>query len=345
MVCHATLCGKALLKDSMPHSALKWHAKRFIRRYAPASLIRWALGEEGPAYHLWSIGIVSGASPTQLIHPRSIVNPVLTREHVTDVRALFVADPFMIRVRDTWHMFFEVYNYDTDRGEIGWATSSDGVAWNYQQVVLKEPFHLSYPYVFEWESRLYLVPESYQSNSVRLYEATRFPTEWVCTNVLLSGECFNDSSIFRHGQYWWMFSETNPALTHDTLRLYYAVNLTGPWREHPSSPIVQGNPHVARPAGRAGLFDGRLIRFAQDCSPVYGNSVRAFEITDLTPETYRERPLQKRPLFGPNWRRWTQGGMHHVDPHCLSKNNWIAAVDGWRPVGWLVPEGWQRTSC
>ena len=330
---------------NMPYSALKWYAKQFIRDYAPGALSQWLIGEEGPAYHLWSIGIVSGASPTELGYPQSILNPVLTREHVTDVRALFVADPFMIHVVDTWHMLFEVYNYDTERGEIGWATSPDGLTWTYQQIVLKESFHLSYPYVFQWKDRFYLVPESHQSKSVRLYEATRFPTEWVCTDVLLSGACFNDNSIFHHGQYWWMFSETNSALTHDTLRLYYATNLTGPWQEHPCSPVIQGNPHTARPAGRVGVFDGRLIRFAQDCFPKYGTAVRAFEITELTPDAYQERPVQKRPLFGPGWRHWMQGGMHHLDPHRLGAGRWMAAVDGWRPVGWLVPEGWQRPSC
>lgn len=329
----------------MSTKALKWYAKRLIRRYSPDVVSQRLLGRTGPTYHLWSIGIVTGSSPTRLRHTGSITNPVLTREHVTDVRALFVADPFMIQVGDIWHMLFEVYNYDADRGEIGWATSRDGFEWTYQRIVLKEPFHLSYPYVFESHNRFYMVPESHQAKSVRLYEAKHFPTDWVCTDVLLSGECFNDNSLFHHGDHWWMFSETNAALVHDTLRLYYADALSGPWREHPSSPIIQANPHIARPAGRAGLFSGRLMRFAQDCFPVYGGSVRGFEITDLTTTTYRECPLSKSPLFGAGWRHWTQGGMHHIDPHRLDENRWIAAVDGWRPVGWLVPEGWERASC
>ncbi|WHZ21014.1 MAG: hypothetical protein OJF47_000126 [Nitrospira sp.] len=241
-----------------------------------------------------------------------------------------------------WHMFFEVYNYDADRGEIGWATSPEGVSWTYRQIVLREPFHLSYPYVFEWQNRYYMVPESHQTKQIRLYEATRFPTDWICTDVLLSGYQYNDSSPFRHGGYWWLFSETNPALTHDTLRLYYAKNLRGPWLEHPCSPVIQGNPHIARPAGRVVVMSDRVIRFAQDCFPTYGTSVRAFEIVDLTPTSYREHPLSQGEVVGPSWRFWTQGGMHHVDPHRLDSDRWIASVDGWRPVGWLVPEGWQR---
>ena len=175
------------------------------------------IGEEGPAYHLWSIGIVSGASPTELGYPQSILNPVLTREHVTDVRALFVADPFMIHVVDTWHMLFEVYNYDTDRGEIGWATSPDGLTWTYQQIVLKESFHLSYPYVFSGRIDSIWFRKAIRAKCETVWKLRMFPTEWVCTDVLLSGACFNDNSIFRHGQNWWMFSETNSALSHTIL--------------------------------------------------------------------------------------------------------------------------------
>jgi hypothetical protein len=341
MVRRTGFCGK-VLTAFMPNKAWAWYAKRYIRRCSPQVVSDWLLGKESAAYHLWSIGIVAGSSPFELRHEGPVSNPVLTRQDVSDVRALFVADPFMIRVRHVWHMFFEVYNYDADRGEIGWATSPDGFAWTYKQIVLREPFHLSYPYVFEWQNSYYMVPESHQVKQVRLYEATRFPTDWVCTDVLLAGLSYNDSSPFHHGGYWWLFSETNPALTHDTLRLYYATDLRRGWQEHPCSPVVQGNPHVARPAGRVVVLADRVIRFAQDCSPTYGISVRAFEITELTPSTYREQPLSQEAVIGPTWRLWTQGGMHHVDPHRLDANRWIASADGWRPVGWLVPDEWQR---
>lgn len=329
----------------MPSKALKWHAKQLVRHLAPEPIKRWLLGIESPAYHLWSIGTAIGRSPFQLARDRSMDRPVLTREDVTDVRALFVADPFMIRVHDLWHMFFEVYNYDSDRGEIGWATSCDGRVWNYEQIVLRESFHLSYPYVFEWNGCHYMVPESHQARSVRLYEAKQFPTEWVCTDVLLKGECFNDSSLFRYGQHWWMLSETSSELRHDTLRLYYSRHLRCGWQEHSRSPIIQANPHTARPAGRVRVVGDKLIRFAQDCSPIYGTSVRAFEITDLTPVTYEERVLLAQPFLGPNWRPWMQGGMHHIDLHHLGTNQWIACMDGWRPVGGLVPEAWQAAKC
>ncbi|HRB81648.1 MAG TPA: hypothetical protein PK614_05240, partial [Nitrospira sp.] len=125
---------------------LKWYAKRKIRELCPSSIADQLLEEQGAIHQLWSIGIVTGASPLRLRHASGGLNPVLTREDVSDVRALFVADPFLLRVGDLWHMYFEVYNFDADRGEIAWATSKDGFAWTYQKVVLRESFHLSYPY-------------------------------------------------------------------------------------------------------------------------------------------------------------------------------------------------------
>src|SRR5690348_3959539 len=89
---------------------------------------------------IWSIGIFSGPSLSELKPVPGIEMPVLSAQHVTDVRAEFVADPFMIQAKNTWNMFFEVMNSQTDKGDIGLAASRDGLKWDYQQIVLSEPF-------------------------------------------------------------------------------------------------------------------------------------------------------------------------------------------------------------
>ena len=100
--------------------------------------------------NVWSIGIYMGETPYDFVSPENDGNPVLTSADVSDIPARLVADPFMLKVMDAWYMFFEVMPEQPRRGEIGLATSADGLKWSYQQIVLKEPFHLSYPYVFEW---------------------------------------------------------------------------------------------------------------------------------------------------------------------------------------------------
>ncbi|MBW4501665.1 MAG: family 43 glycosylhydrolase [Scytonema hyalinum WJT4-NPBG1] len=276
----------------------------------------------------WSIGIYTGKSPVDLDAPKEIKNPVLTRRNVSDVRAGFVADPFMIKVDSTWFMFFEVLNQQTRRGEIGLATSEDTVNWKYEKIVLAEPFHLSYPYVFEWMNEYYMIPESHQANSIRLYKASKFPTEWSFVGNIKSGASFLDASIFRHADKWWLFTETNPQHNFDTLRLYYADELLGSWIEHPKSPIISGNAHIARPGGRVLVMNDKIIRYTQDCQPDYGTQLRAFEITELTTTSYQEREINQNLVIKPTGVGWNGAGMHHIDPHLIDEEQWIACVDG-----------------
>jgi hypothetical protein len=275
---------------------------------------------------MWSIGIYTGASPLELRPAPGVVNPILTREDVRDVPARFVADPFMVQRGGVWNMFFEVLNQTTERGEIGLATSSDGFSWTYRQIVIAEPFHLSYPCVFEWRDEIYMLPETLVAQAVRLYRAETFPTRWSCVASLIGGN-YADPSIFRHDDKWWLFACTTP-YQHDTLQLYFADELFGPWREHPANPIVNGNKHDARPAGRVLTFDGKLIRFSQDCVPAYGTQVRAFEIRKLTTTGYVEEELPSSPVLVASGAGWNAAGMHHVDAHLREDGSWIACVDG-----------------
>lgn len=280
-------------------------------------------------YDLWSIGIYVGESPIRLAPPQNLQNPVLTRDHVSDVPAVFVADPFLLQARGAWYMFFEVLNWQAEKGEIGLATSEDGWNWTYQRIVLSEPFHLSYPYVFEWADNFYMIPECHQTSSIRLYRALQFPTQWSLEATLLRGPCFADPSIFRLHNKWWLFVETNPDQKHDTLRLFYANDLRGPWFEHPKGPVIEANARVARPGGRVLALGDTVIRYAQDCYPRYGTRLRAFEITDLTTTRYHEREVEESPILSPSGAGWNACGMHHVDPHRIADGKWIASVDGW----------------
>src|SRR5215510_4090236 len=136
-----------------------------------------------------------------------------------------------------------------------------------------------------------MIPESHKAKAIRLYRARQFPTEWSYISTLLSGQRLVDSSILRYDGKWWLFTETDPDMKFDTLRLYCADDLQGPWFEHSKSPIIKGNPHTARPAGRVLAFSDKIIRYAQDCYPVYGTGVRAFEINELTATGYQEREI------------------------------------------------------
>jgi len=283
---------------------------------------------------LWAIGIFGGTSPLALGPQPGVANPVITRDDVTDVPASFVADPFLHRVDGSWHLFFEVLNRRTGLGEIALATSTDLATWRYERVVLAEPFHLSYPHVFEWQGAIYMVPEAHATRSLQVYRADSFPTRWTHAHTLLSGGVFSDATLFQHDDRWWLFTETSEPRRHDTLRLFHADEPFGAWMEHPSSPIVSGDRTTARPAGRVVRTNAGFVRFAQVCAPRYGTSVKAFGITELTTSTYAERALSDAPVLAGSGvaGAWNATRMHHVDAHEVAPGRWIAAVDGARDV-------------
>jgi len=273
----------------------------------------------------WSIGIYSSDSNEPFSFSSAKVNnPVLTYNDVDDISASFVADPFLFHTNDSYFLFFEVLNKDNGQGDIGLATSTDGYDWSYEQIVLDERFHLSYPCVFEWDDEYYMVPESHQAKSVRLYQASDFPYKWSFVKTLIEGEYLVDSTPFFYNNTWWMFTQTSA----HTLQLYYSENLLGTWTQHPQSPIISGDANISRPGGNVVYFDGRLVRYTQDCDPYYGNQVWAFEITELSKESYEEIKIGSKPVLK-GFDNWNTRGMHQVSTYRVNNTNWIAAVDGY----------------
>lgn len=279
----------------------------------------------GFAYGPWSIGIYSGSSPFDLADAESVQNPVLTGKDVTDVDARFVADPFLILEDGKSTMFFEVMNRATNQGEIGFATSTDNVNWSYGGIIINEDFHLSYPYVFKWKDNYYLIPESHEDFSLRLYIASSFPRKWEYVGNIMGGQKFVDASLFHYKDKWWLFSSPSGSAV---LNLYYSDDLLSGWRPHAMNPIIKFNKHTARPAGRVLVHNDRVYRFAQDDAPSYGIQVFAFEILELSEDKYVDRPVSDNPVITLSGKGWNAAGMHHIDVQQLEDGSWIAAVDG-----------------
>lgn len=272
----------------------------------------------------WSIGVFAGNSPFELTDPVEIDNPVITFRDINDVSAAFVADPFMIIMDEEYFIFFEVLNLDTNSGDIGYAVSNNGINWEYKKIILDEEFHLSYPLVFEWGGSIYMIPESSEALSVRLYKANTFPEEWEYIGNLLSGSEFVDPTVFFYNDVWYMFTSNRE---NDTLNLFFSNSLISGWQPHLMNPIISDNKHIARPAGRIFKHDNRLFRLAQDDYPYYGMQVFAVEITELSPEVYEEDTEAAIPIVTMSNKGWNAAGMHHVDLHNLN-GKWIAYVDG-----------------
>ncbi len=285
------------------------------------------IGIESEKLQVWCIGIYKILADKDELkifpHPR-VNNPVLTAKDITDRKAVFIADPFLIYKDGSYYIFFEVLSQDNS-ADIGLGTSQNGIKWEYQKIILDEPFHLSYPYVFKLGRDFYMVPESSEDKSVRLYKAEYFPYKWNFVRKLIEGRSFSDPTILHYQNRWWLFVST---VSNENLFLYYADSLEGPWQEHPKSPVVVGDANTARCGGNIIDWEGRLIRIAQDDFPSYGNSIRAFEIVKLDTEEFAEKELKESPLLSASGKGWNKDGMHQLSVCQADDKELIASVDG-----------------
>ena len=140
----------------------------------------------------WSIGLYRRESPLELVPAGP--NPVLTAADL-GIDATFVADPFLLRRDGRLFLFFEAWRRGSGQGDLCWAERDAAGAWRYSGVALDEPFHLSYPFVFEHEGEVFMIPESRSQRDVRLYAARPCPGRFELRRVLLSGERYADTSL------------------------------------------------------------------------------------------------------------------------------------------------------
>ena len=94
------------------------------------------------------------------------------------------ADPFVFTYKEETYIFAEIYDYKLCRGTIGYAILRDGNIGKWNQVIV-EDHHLSYPFIFEYDENVYIIPESSQNNTLDVYKAVDFPDKWEKQKTLL----------------------------------------------------------------------------------------------------------------------------------------------------------------
>jgi hypothetical protein len=204
----------------------------------------------------------------------------------------FYADPFLFQRDGRRYVFFEDYDWSSERAVICYLEIDEGGRHDSPQLALQQDCHLSYPFVFADGDDVYMLPETAGHRTVELYRAARFPGEWTLERVLLSDVTATDATLLRHEGRWWLFVAlaVDGGRPIDELCLFSSDSLQGEWEPHPLNPIVS-DVRRARPAGRIFARNGHLIRPGQDCSEAYGGRLVFNRIDVLSPTEYREEPI------------------------------------------------------
>ncbi|OLB80892.1 MAG: hypothetical protein AUH96_00720, partial [Nitrospirae bacterium 13_2_20CM_2_61_4] len=223
---------------------------RLARRYASDKWTRALYREQ------WALGYQRGGNGRPVTGPFQTLMPPMDR---------YWADPFPIQVGSDYYIFHEELLFSTGKGSIVVTVVDDQGSLARPVPVLEKEYHLSYPFVFQWDGGFFMTPQT-ASHEVELYRCVDFPSRWTLERVLLSGlTAFDPTLAFLFGR-WWLFATVltyGAAGTHDELHLFYADSPLGPWTPHRNNPI-KSDVRSARPAGRIFENDRQFYRPAQD---------------------------------------------------------------------------------
>jgi len=222
------------------------------------------------------------------------------------------ADPFLWRRGDDWFIFCEEWLYSEPHGHIAvLQVAPDGEVVSPAKPVLVKDYHLSYPFLFEHEGTLHMIPEGGAGRSLDVYQCEEFPARWRKRATLMGDIQYADATLFEHQAKWWLFVTLKRgmfALNRDLFVFWADTPLTDKWHALPSNPVVRGLA-CARPAGPVFEFGGKLFRPSQNCLIRYGHSLRINEILRLDTQHYQERLVTE---VKPDWEGRIRAN-HHLD--------------------------------
>ncbi|MGH1560227.1 glucosamine inositolphosphorylceramide transferase family protein [Caulobacter segnis] len=175
----------------------------------------------------------------------------------------------------------------------------------------QEPWHLSYPQVFEADGEIWMLPEAYRSGALTLYRAAAFPDVWEpVVRLALDTPAMRRSrrSATTACGGWPIRRTARSAGNRDgciSPSPSGSQGLGGPIREIRSATIW-------RPVDPAARFGSRMacrVSPVQDCTRTYGGGIRKLTILKLDPERFEAEASSSRPAA---WRGAAYLGASHV---------------------------------
>lgn len=207
----------------------------------------------------------------------------------------FWADPFIVEKGGNQYLFFERFPFDKKKGIISVGDVKNGYVHNVRDII-EQPYHLSYPNVFEEDGIYYMIPECSANNRVEIYKSVEFPDKWELFSSGFEGESLVDTCYYKdeNGQRWLMAScSWNNIETHNEVFNIYQIDSLRLKKitPHKLNPIFIDS-RKGRNGGHIFMEKGKPIRSAQDNRRgKYGHGVSLQQIDTLNINEYLEHPV------------------------------------------------------
>ena len=88
------------------------------------------------------------------------------------------ADPILVSYEGESYLFMESFDMRTNLGSIAYAKFDEGGKLSEPQIIIQEPYHMSFPMVFSWNDQLYMIPETCANHSLNLYRCDGKIDQW-----------------------------------------------------------------------------------------------------------------------------------------------------------------------
>ncbi len=228
----------------------------------------------------WEIGII----------PKNLENIIFKAEKIKEIKWFkspnyeFWADPFGLKLGNLYYIFYEAFNKKKRYGRINCMILDINLKIIENRTIIDEGLHMSFPQVFHYNSKYFILPETLSKNKLSLYVCEFFPWKWVKKVDLLDEQCY-DSLLFQYNQYWYLFY--SKVAKKPNLYLKRNKHLTKGWK-YCQDYLISNSSKESRNAGQIFQFDSKLYRPSQDCSRVYGEKIRINQINEIIPENYSE---------------------------------------------------------
>lgn len=305
---HPSFYSKRLFKEPA-HGQVFWHALTHYAKYVLGEIRKYLFIEKWILlYHFRD-----GSDPSSSFWRYKKLRPPKNK---------FWADPFVVFHEDQYHVFFEELPFETGIGHISHLVLGKSGVLSQPKKVLTTPYHLSYPFIFEFEGVFYMIPETAQNRTIELYRCTEFPEKWEFVGNLMEDVYAVDTTLVERDGKWWLFAnmrENEGASSLDELFLFYADSpLSNRWEPHPMNPVVS-DMRSSRPAGKLFEYKGALYRPSQNSTHFYGYGLNINFVETLTTTEYMETVIEK---IEPNWDKEIKG------THTYNRDNGLTIIDG-----------------
>lgn len=201
----------------------------------------------------------------------------------------WTADPFLFKKYGKYYLFFEMFDRLKRKGLLGYREiSNKGIGK--LNVIYECDCHLSYPYIYEKNGNVYIIPESSDSRTLFRLKCVNFPDVWEKETVLANDRLV-DTTLFQFDDVDYYLSErVCQDYVFDRFDLFYTDEF-GQFLECKNNPMkVDAN--TSRCAGKVFSYKGNFIRPSQNCGKFYGEKLNFNKIVEISKESYKEECIK-----------------------------------------------------